>query len=198
MMIWAWMGLAQAATLVDTWDAATDALLFSHSRARSLGMRRGALRSVCGCHGSHACGTGLTGSYTNNAQSFLEMPSKDLAALGQPMLVWKQWLGLEAGDLGEVQAFRGGQWETIEPVYGYPQATNAFSGRDLVWKSVAIDLDSLTNLSAIRFRFTSDASVTDDGWFVTMWSSGMETLRLRSWTTSRCLRTPMISTGLTP
>ena len=119
-----------------------------------------------GFSGNNAYATRLTSNYSNNASSFLVLPSQDLSNLSAPMLRWMQWFAFEEGDAGQVEIFLNGEWGSASPVYGYPNESSSFSGQSEDWKSVELDLSALDNLDQVRLRFDSDASVNDDGWYV--------------------------------
>jgi immune inhibitor A len=85
----------------------------------------------------------------------------------------------EAWDGGILEvSVEGGPWTQIEPVGGYPYTilpnpdspfpggTPCFSGHSTDWEQVEVDLSGLGQWVQIRWRFGSDAYVTDKGWYI--------------------------------
>ena len=118
-----------------------------------------------GHSGSNACGTDLASNYGNNSNSMLRLPNQDLSGLDLPMLLWWNWYAFESGDSGVIEAMMGSEWVALTPVYRDP-SDSGFQGQDTQWHPVVLDLTGLSNLAQVRFRLSSDSSVTDDGWFV--------------------------------
>ncbi|MBU1881475.1 T9SS type A sorting domain-containing protein, partial [bacterium] len=82
------------------------------------------------------------------------------------------------GGLVEISV-AGGAWEQISPVGGYPYLvrvgstpgpfaaeTPFFSGFTNGWESVDFDLSGYTGNVQFRFRFGSDGSAGEEGWFI--------------------------------
>jgi uncharacterized repeat protein (TIGR01451 family) len=115
--------------------------------------------------GSKGWATNLAGNYNNNENGFIYLPSLDLSGFaGQtPALSWWQWLDNEARyDFASIEASDDGglSWQTV---YGL------VSGRvDVAWKSYYLTLDPSYAVDdlRLRFRFTSDGSVTYAGWYI--------------------------------
>ncbi|MEC7242807.1 MAG: hypothetical protein VXW32_16355 [Myxococcota bacterium] len=165
-MNWIWFSMVSGSTLVSSWDFESGPEGFSSSGIPDV-WECGVVRSgpAEGSSGASACGTGLEVNYGNNSESFLSFPDVPLAALSVPMLRWENWYAFETGDAGRLEAFDGGAWQSLEPVYGYPSG-DSFSGQNTNWHSVVLDLSSMDNLNDLRLRLSSDTSVTDDGWFI--------------------------------
>jgi hypothetical protein len=70
----------------------------------------------------------------------------------------------------------GGDWQVIEPVGGYPYLIRSGSGHPFPgfygysgshgWQQATFDLSNYTGLARLRFRFGSDQSVQQEGWYV--------------------------------
>jgi hypothetical protein len=121
--------------------------------------------------GTRAWATVLDGPYLNNALDHLSLPSVDTSFLLDPMLLWWQWVDTEPGDSLWLERKTSGVWTQVDPVYGYPEAAG-FSGANLQWQKVTLDLAGVTDLSQVRFVFSSDPSVTASGVVVddvTLW-----------------------------
>jgi hypothetical protein len=121
--------------------------------------------------GNRAWATVLDGPYLNNALDQLALPSVDTASLQDPMLLWWQWVDTEPGDSLWLERKIAGVWTQVDPVYGYPDAAG-FTGANLVWQKVTLDLEGATDLSQIRFVFSSNDSVAASGVVVddvTLW-----------------------------
>jgi hypothetical protein len=121
--------------------------------------------------GTRAWATVLDGPYLNNALDPLSLPSVDTASLADPMLLWWQWVDTEPGDSLWLEQKIAGVWTRVDPVYGYPDAAG-FTGANLAWQKVTLDLAGVTDLSQVRFVFSSDASVAASGVVVddvTLW-----------------------------
>lgn len=115
--------------------------------------------------GTKGWATNLSGNYLNNEDGHLILPVLDLSGLTseRPALRWWQWLDLEARyDFARIDASKdgGSSWQTI---YG-PESGVV----DTEWAEHILFLDpsfAVSNL-LIRFRFTSDVSVTFPGWYL--------------------------------
>ncbi len=112
--------------------------------------------------GTRAWATVLDGPYLNNALDQLALPSVDTASLANPMLLWWQWVDTEPGDSLWLEQKIAGVWTRVDPVYGYPDATG-FTGANLSWQKVTLDLAGATDLSQVRFVFSSNPSVAASG-----------------------------------
>ncbi len=109
-------------------------------------------------------GTNLTGNYLNDATEYLELPPLDLTGTTQPVLVFRHWHGIRAGDFGLVEVDDGGGFVRVEPIYDYPDPSG-FTGQS-DWRDTSVDLTGFGNTPRVRFAFTADASVSDDGWYL--------------------------------
>jgi len=115
--------------------------------------------------GNNVWATNLAGNYNNSEDGYLTSPDIDLSGLaGQGIYFsWWQWLRTESGyDYASVEVSNdgGGSWTII---YG------PFSGAiDPEWTKHYVLLDPSYAVSnfRVRFHFTSDSSVTYEGWYV--------------------------------
>jgi murein tripeptide amidase MpaA len=111
--------------------------------------------------GSRAWTESPAGSYANNVSTSLTSPTVDLTGYANPRVVFDSWCDTEAGyDFGnlEYSANGGTSWSTF---------AWRCSG-DPALRRVAVDLPALAGVAQarVRFRFTSDNGVVDDGWYV--------------------------------
>ncbi len=139
---------------------------------------------------SWKCGDTGSGDYTNHMDARLVSPVLPLQNHAQ--LKFWHWMESEisgaypdsAYDAGIVEvSVDGGAWALIEPDGDYPKTTRTTSGGgspysgpfagipcyagNFNWQEAAFDLGSLTGDSLqIRFRFGSDNSAADEGWYV--------------------------------
>ncbi len=136
---------------------------------------------------SWKCGDEGSGDYANLLDAGLEMSELNLNE--NCLLKYWQWIRAEYstsypsyaydGGLVELSIDGGENWEQIFPVGGYPYfvriggtpgpfsaETPIFSGTSN-WREITFDLGDYANETAnIRFRFGSDGSVPEEGWFV--------------------------------
>ena len=112
-----------------------------------------------------ACATGLNGSYGNNAEDLLGLPSFDISGAVRPILMFNSWWNFESGDVGSLQIFQDGAWVDTAPIYGYPGGGGDLSGAG-GWERMWVDLSGLSNSDEVRLRFTSNVAVLSDGWYV--------------------------------
>ncbi len=139
---------------------------------------------------SWKCGDAGAGEYANHMDARLVSPVLPLENHAQ--LKFWHWMDSEisgaypdsAYDAGIVEAsVDGGAWTLIEPDEGYPKTTRLTAGGstpysgpfggtpcyagNFDWQEAAFDLGSLTGDSLqIRFRFGSDNSAAEEGWYV--------------------------------
>ncbi|MGV3484666.1 MAG: Ig-like domain-containing protein [Planctomycetaceae bacterium] len=102
------------------------------------------------------------GSYTNNADGTLLSPSIDLSGTTVARLSFKHFLNTEPGaDLATVSVVHSGGTTVIASSGAeMPNLTVGF-------ETVNLDLTAYVGQSIqLAFRFTSDASVTAEGWYV--------------------------------
>jgi len=125
--------------------------------------------------GVNVWGTGLQGSYSDDVESILELGPIDLTTWTRGALVFQHWLDCESFfDGGHVQiSTDGANWTTIEPSGGYPfpfvlaLGDQGYSGNSQGWQRVEFELSQWVGQPIhLRFRFASDAGVTERGWFV--------------------------------
>ena len=166
-MFLALLASAFGATQIGFWDPEVHETAFSGEGSPQL-WECGPVGSgpLSGFTGSSACATRLSGNYSNNADSMLNLPDQDLSVLDLPMLRWMQWFSFEVGDVGQVEVFQSGAWEVVQPVYGYPGIDEGYIGQAKSWTPTQLDLSGLTNLNQVRFRLNSDSTVSDEGWYL--------------------------------
>jgi len=128
------------------------------------------------------CGSESGGTYTNYSDAALYTRKFELTGTSQ-MTFWhwldaEQYNSTQAWDGAVVEiSIDGGPWTEIAPVGGYshtivdnpdspfPGGTPCFSGT-FTWRQETFDLSSYSGIAAIRFRFGSDGSVTQEGWYI--------------------------------
>lgn len=101
------------------------------------------------------------GNYANGIDSALTSASIELTALHAPMLSFLTAYALEAGqDYGYVEASGdgGNTWANVA----------TYTGTNPEWTTEPIGLRTFAGSAAfrLRFRLVTNASVTDDGWFI--------------------------------
>lgn len=124
------------------------------------------------------------GDYTDSADGALETPPVCVGANAE--LAFWDWLSAEeesstsAWDcaLVEISTDGGTTWSTLIPVGGYSHAANDNDANPLPtgtpcwsgyhdWREESFDLSAYEGANAIfRFRFASDAYITEEGWYV--------------------------------
>jgi bacillopeptidase F (M6 metalloprotease family)/subtilisin family serine protease len=111
--------------------------------------------------GAKVWATDLAGPYGNNANASLVSPPINLAGVSNAALQFAQWYDLETGwDFGyiEVSANGGSTWTEVAP---------RLSGKTPAWEQPVINLTAYAGQTIqIRFRLTSDSSVTKAGWYL--------------------------------
>jgi hypothetical protein len=139
---------------------------------------------------SWKCGDTGTGSYLNRLDAVLTTPSLTIPD-GCQLTFW-HWMDAEAssyypdsaydGGVVEISA-GGGPWTQITPDGGYTHHIRASAGGgtpysgpfeggapcysgNIDWTQATFDLGGYSGNVLIRFRFGSDAAVTQEGWFV--------------------------------
>lgn len=136
------------------------------------------------------CGSTTTGNYANAQDAALISPSVVLRPETE-MRVWHSLTSEQSGtyadscyDGGNVWiSVNGGAWAILTPLSGYPkhfrylsgggnpssgpQPGNACFGGTIPWTEAVFDLNAYADSSVqVRFRFSSDASVNQEGWYV--------------------------------
>ncbi len=100
-----------------------------------------------------------SGNYAANANTSLSSPVIDLTGYEAPVLNFDSWCDTQEGsDFGRVEYRIGsGPWTEVWRCSGEPS-----------WRRVELPLPALAGSTAaqIRFRFTSNASIQDDGWYI--------------------------------
>ena len=111
---------------------------------------------------THAWSDSLGGDYSNYTDASLVLnTSFDLTTINNPTLSFWTWLDLETSyDRGRMEVSTDGGTSWTEITY--------YTGHDMTWKKKVV---SLANYSTetdlrIRFRLTTDSSVTNDGWYI--------------------------------
>lgn len=110
-------------------------------------------------------GTDLDGPYLNDATDTLTVALPDLSAAADPVIVFTHWYEARSGDYGTVEIDDGTGWRTVEPIYGYPEASG-FTGSSGGWVTSSVDLTGLGAGAQLRFVFTSDLIIADAGWYL--------------------------------
>lgn len=118
-----------------------------------------------GATGTRVWGTQLDGPYLNDAEGRLDLPSRSLAGVSEPMLVFAHWSDIAEGDAAWVEADFGSGYEVLDPPYGYPGA-EGFTGVSGGWQTAFFSLEGLTDTSRVRLVFSADASVQGAGWYI--------------------------------
>lgn len=121
-----------------------------------------------GADGTRAWGTVLDGPHLNDTRDTLTLPAFDLSATPRPVLGFSHWYELDTGGEGDaawVEAFDGGAWARLDPVYGYPDAAG-FTGQSQGWEQVWFDLSGIDDLSSVRLVLSADVSVALSGWYI--------------------------------
>ncbi len=126
--------------------------------------------------GSKVWATGLGSQYPNNADDGLETGSY-IVNDSSATFSFYHWYGMESGwDGGNVSVSLdgGNNYQLITPIGGYPEGNiiglddePGFSGASGDWQQVEFNLGSFYDqVVKFRFRFGSDGSVTEDGWYL--------------------------------
>jgi hypothetical protein len=139
--------------------------------------------------------------YENRKDKWLISPTIDLPSGGDLDLKFKHWYYTETNvDGGNIQISTndGLSWDVLYPQDNYPypsvvEGQPGYSGYSNGWRSVIVRLDSYAGSSVmIAFRFTSDATKTEEGWYiddiriddygVPFWDDDVESGNIRGWT----------------
>ncbi|MEO8195643.1 MAG: M14 family zinc carboxypeptidase [Thermoanaerobaculia bacterium] len=110
---------------------------------------------------THSWSDSPGGNYANNRDTSLTSPVLDLTLATDPAIEWKQIYDLENGyDYGhiEISIDGGATWTEVASYNG--------EGHTAIWESAHLALPGLAGsaLAKVRFRLTSDISLTFDGW----------------------------------
>ncbi len=127
--------------------------------------------------GANVAATGLAIDYPNDADARLVTIEVDLSTVTSASLTFQHFFDIESFfDGGQIEVSVGGQggvFVLVDPVGGYNDTVNggaegAFGGRSDGFEGVEVDLTPFVGNAtvAVRFRLTSDGSVTGPGWFV--------------------------------
>jgi hypothetical protein len=110
--------------------------------------------------GSELWATILDGDYYNYSNSSLVSPVISIPQTADPSLEYWSWFRAEyCCDRGMVEVTNDGgtHWATKQTLRGYMGW----------WDRKSIDLSNYAGMNIqVRFHFTSDGSITDDGWFI--------------------------------
>ncbi len=115
--------------------------------------------------GENLWATNLAGNYPNNADASLISPPIDLSGLSSAALAFTHWYRLERNwDYGRVEVTAdGGETWTELAIYTSPASGGAPVGPE----TPLIDLtDYVGGTVQVRFRHTSDGSVSYPGWYI--------------------------------
>ena len=128
--------------------------------------------------GGRCYGTVLNDDYDNNADWSLYTPHIDISTATYPIVDFWHYYQTEEGHDGgvvEISTDEGTSWNIIAPEDGYPTTMtagplsghSAFSGSSDSWVYSSFDLsDYVGQEIMMRFRFASDGSNTDIGWYI--------------------------------
>lgn len=110
---------------------------------------------------THSWTDSPAGSYGNGANSSLTSPDLDLAeATAVELTFWQRYQTEATYDFCrvEISADGGASWSEVA----------RFDGERLTWEKVTLPLPGLVGAAQarLRFRLTSDGSITRDGWYV--------------------------------
>jgi carboxypeptidase T len=101
----------------------------------------------------------VSGNYTSNANTQLISPIVNMTGYTAPVLSFDSYCDTESGfDYGIVEiSATPGTWTEAYRCDAKP-----------TWQRIALDVPSLAGATQarVRFRFTSDSSETDDGWYI--------------------------------
>jgi hypothetical protein len=111
--------------------------------------------------GTNVYAIDLDGEYNVSSDQWLNIGDIDLTTAIAPTLTYWDWYEIESGwdyMYLEISTDGGGSWSDLIP---------SFSGNQLSWTQHSIDLSTYNgNTVQIRWRFTSDSSVTYDGYYL--------------------------------
>lgn len=116
--------------------------------------------------GTRLWATDLDDFYINNNEASLILPDVDLTGASRPVLSLWQWYQLRPGDEARFEVEVGGDWQVIEPIYGYPEGGSAFAESIDDWQDVYVDLTGLDSSSQVRLSLVSDSTGVSVGWYV--------------------------------
>ncbi len=128
--------------------------------------------------GSKCWATNLDGNYDNNCDWTFLAPHIDATGVRSPIIDFWHFYRSESGHDGgvvEVSEDEGSSWNIVDPEGGYPTAmttgplvgVNAFSGSSDGWEYASYDMSAYGESEfMVRFRFMSDASTNDLGWYI--------------------------------
>jgi len=129
--------------------------------------------------GANTWGTNLTGDYSNNSTYYLESPDFDFSGFQvDPYLTFNysmkteknfDWIKVEYSiDNGITWNKLGVTADVFPLAYNWYNGNDVFTGNSNSWKMGMHRLSGLAGLSTVKFRFTftSDGSVTDEGFII--------------------------------
>jgi hypothetical protein len=116
-----------------------------------------------GVDGPSAWATGLASPTLNDATDWLQLPALPLGGLASPVLGFAHWARFGDGDAGTVEAWDGAAWAPLPTAEGAPFVATDTAG---AWERAWFSLAGVDDLSHVRLRVDTDASVALDGWVI--------------------------------
>ncbi len=114
--------------------------------------------------GDRAWATRLDAPTMHEADDWLALPALPLDPEARTVLRLVHWTDIAGpGDSGRLEHWDGADWQTLAPLYGYPDPAG-FAGRTDGWAEHWFDLTGIPDLDRLRLRFTSDATGSAPGW----------------------------------
>ena len=110
-------------------------------------------------------GTRLSGYYLNDTVDYLEVPLSSLMGLSRPVLTFSHWYDVYQDDGCTIQVNDGTGWQTVEPIYGYPDPLG-FTGASNYFVESAVDLSDFGDDPQVRFALTADETHSAAGWYL--------------------------------
>jgi len=129
------------------------------------------------------CGAQGSGDYSDDLDAGLVTPI--IVVPDNATLTFWHWIDAETasgsyaydGAIVEISTDEGASWQQITPVGGYPYLINNSYGNPLPydtpcysgssgWAQEEFDLSGFDGVAMFRFRFGTDGSVTEEGWYI--------------------------------
>ncbi|MCJ2562798.1 MAG: PKD domain-containing protein, partial [Candidatus Thermoplasmatota archaeon] len=142
--------------------------------------------------------------YENRRDKWMISPEIPIPDVLNIRLRFRHWYRMENGQDGgniQVSTDSGGSWNVLDPLGGYPNPSvvegqpgfTGVAGSDTFFESVSADLtDYAGETIQFAFRFTSDTTTIEEGWYIdlilieaageTIWSDDAEIGNQRGWT----------------
>jgi hypothetical protein len=111
-------------------------------------------------------GTRLSGFYLNDTADYLEVPMSSLVGLSRPVLTFSHWYDVYQDDGCTIQVNDGSGWQTVDPIYGYPDPALGFTSASNFFIDSAIDLSDFGDDPQVRFALTADETHSAAGWYL--------------------------------